>query len=529
VTRSCTMKIAIALVFCLIWGAAVRAQLPPVVESEIGILLTLITGLTLGISKYETPIAIRFTSVFAASFWNCVAVYDPVKLDALTSARPAVVANDTSTFTTINKAVCAAQAAVTYATFSMPGGVEDTVTGLTGINITVMEELDPALAACDSSNAATFAPCLQSVADAQGYSAAIMGQIVGLTTYLWTLDDGWNQLGLDLKDGKTCAVHCRNYSDPTGFKPSTSPYDDSWFTFLSSDHWQPLLEDDGCGFFYHQQHVTPHVGTLGKFRYIPESERATRVAPPSGYSSSRRMEARKVIQRMALLDDVKKLQIEAFDNKLLVGNVIVGSFVNKVLTDGYVDTVLGKPGLILTYDRLVHFVTGFTATEYDAVIIAWKEKVSFDLIRPTSVIKRWRGGNKNINTWAPGGVQTFKSRDFEAYIRVMPHAEYVSGSSCLFEGIKDYVDGYLAGIGLNPTSFPITFPPYAPGSSSVEPGVVPASTVVLSYPDVASMADAGSDSRLDGGMHFEQSVPAGKVVCSGIGTHAVNGVTDLLG
>jgi len=347
---------------------------------------------------------------------------------------------------------------------------------------------------------------------------------------LWSLDDGWNQLGLEGTNGESCSAHCRNYSDPTGFAPSTSPYDDSTFSASSSDKWQPLLEDDGRGFFYHQEHVTPHIGTLGKFRFLPEAERATRNAPPPGYSASRFDESMEVLLRMQGLDDVKKLQVEAFDNKLLVANVIVQSFFNKVLTDAYVDTQLGNPGFVLTFDRLVHFVLGYTSAEYDAVIIAWKEKVSHNLIRPTSVIKRWSffGGTAYVNTWAPGGVATIKARDFEAYLRVMPHAEYVSGSSCLFEGVKDYVNGYLSEIGLSTSTFPIAFPPFAEGSSAIEPGLVPSSPVMLSYPDVATMATAGSESRLDGGMHFEQSVSAGQVLCSGIGTQAVAGVADLL-
>ena len=109
-----------------------------------------------------------------------------------------------------------------------------------------------------------------------------------------------------------------------------------------------------------------------------------------------------------------------------------------MLTDGYTDKELGKRGLVLSYERLVHFVSSYVATEYDATVIAWKEKVNCDSIRPTSTIKRWNRGEQKITTWSKfNGVQTFKSSDFEAYKRVMPHSEYVSGSSCLFEAVKD--------------------------------------------------------------------------------------------
>jgi hypothetical protein len=290
------------------------------------------------------------------------------------------------------------------------------------------------------------------------------------------------------------------------------------------------LEENGRGFFYYQEHVTPHIGTTAVFRYLPESERTTRYAPDPAYTPNRRKEMRRVVDRMALLDDVKKMQVEAFDNKVLIANAVFGAFVGKVLTDGYQDTELGQSGLILSYERLVHFVAGYLAAEYDSVIIAWKEKIRYDLIRPTSTIKRWKGGTKEITTWTPNtvGVQTFQSSDFEAYIRVMPHSEYVSGSACLFEGVKDYVEDYLDAIGLS-IDFPVAIGPFPAGSSSVEPGLTPAQELTLTYSSIAAMADTGSESRLDGGMHFGAAVPGGQIICSGIASYSVDGVMALLG
>jgi hypothetical protein len=234
-----------------------------------------------------------------------------------------------------------------------------------------------------------------------------------------------------------------------------------------------------------------------------------------------------VIERMATLDDSKKMAVEVFDNKLNVVAILVESFIGKVLTDRYMDDTLAQPGLILSYERLVHFVNGFTHVEYDTLIIAWKEKIHYDLIRPTSIIKDW--GDELITTWAPGGIQTFPARDFEAYLRVMPHSEYVSGSACIFEGLKDYVNGYLTNIGLDTATFAMQFGPFPPGSSQVEPGVVPADELTLFYPNMDAMAHAGGQSRLDGGMHFGESVPAAEEMCSGIGDYGIARSLSLLG
>lgn len=384
-------------------------------SQEIGILLTTVGALDLELVKFETPITLRFTNYFTIVFWNCVAVYDDTFFAADTNARPEVASLDTNTFTTENRAICASQAAVTYSAFSMPGAVAGTVDALASIGVSVEDELDPSIAACDTTDAASLTSCLQAVAASGSYNPLIMGQIVAYSVYLASLDDGWNQLGTLKPNGLACTYNCRNYTDCTGFAPVNSPYDMPPFNGNSNDRWQPLLEDNDRGFFYYQEHVTPHIGTTAAFRYLPESERTTRVAAVPTYTSNRRREMRAVADRMAALDDIKKMQVEAFDNKVLIANSVFGAFLGKVLNDGYQDAELGQPGLVLSYERLVHFIAGYIATEYDSVIIAWKEKVKYDLIRPTSTIKRWQGGEKVITTWAPfQGTQTIQSSDFEA-------------------------------------------------------------------------------------------------------------------
>lgn len=76
------------------------------------------------------------------------------------------------------------------------------------------------------------------------------------------------------------------------------------------------ISDNGKGFFFYQQFVAPHIGQKAKFRFLPESERNTRVIRKPDYSMTRAAEADAVISEMALLDDKRKLQVEAFDDKL---------------------------------------------------------------------------------------------------------------------------------------------------------------------------------------------------------------------
>lgn len=530
---------------------------PPPIAPEIGIIFEAIQALIPPLRAYETPISVRFTSYYDDVFWNCIAVYSDNFLDGATKERPQVIVEDQFLHNSANRALCGMQAAATYSFLSVPGARDPFKAAMANLGIIVEDGLNEDVASCGSD-----INCLQTVAAGNDFVPSIMGHIVAKLVHDFSLLDGFNELGTD----GGCIINCRAFKDTTGYKPGSSstqirkqrvlqgsrflkkdkmnkddseeedeemislpePIEEVPIEEIPIDtNWKPLVEDDGQGFFYTQEHVTPQIGQNAAFRALPESDREDRVARVPNYSSTRRIEALEIIERMAGLDDSRKMAVEVFDNKLNVAIALVGSFIGKALTDGYMDDTLAQPGLILSYERLVHYVNGFTHTEYDSIIIAWKEKINYDLIRPTSIIKDW--GDELITTWAPGGVQTFPARDFEAYKRVMPHSEYVSGSACLFEALKDYVNGYLTNIGLDTASFPLQFGPFPPGSSDVEPGIVPANELVLFYPNIDAMADAGSQSRLDGGMHFGESVPAAEELCSGIGDFGVARSFNLLG
>ncbi|CAB9500033.1 Phosphoesterase PA-phosphatase related [Seminavis robusta] len=505
-----------------LWGRKLQAG-PPPIDPEIFTLAATIPTLDPWLGNYETPFALRFTNYFGAMWWNCIAVYSTDYTDTLTKTDPAVRVPDVTLHTKANRVACMAQSTATYNSFSLPEAQEGYLDVIYGnnpfppgaVNYTGIVEptLDAFVLGCGSDVA-----CLQQVAASSQYSPTIMGMIVAKLVYLYSIEDGYNQLGTD--DG--CVVSCRAYKDTTGYAPVNDPNSQQGASFES--RWEPLLEDNGMGFFYRQEHVAAHIGAKAKFRYIPESDRQTRVAADPGYSNKRISESLQVINLMAQLDDTKKVEVEIFDDKLVVANAIFDSFIGKLASSAFVDGDLpAGPNSFVSLERFVNFVSGFLAAELDSAIIAWKEKISYDLVRPTSIIKRFGG---NVTTWAPGGVQEFPSENFEAYKRVMPHSEYVSGSACLFEAGEDYIVKYMQELGLS-TTFPVTFNPFPAGSSSVEPGVVPAADITLSYSSIEEMATVGSQSRLNGGMHFEASVPAAKALCDDIGTIAADGTVGL--
>lgn len=357
------------------------------------------------IAQYETPIAVRFTNYVAAIWWNCVAFYSEDFKDTLTKEAPAVPVLDTSLHTTGNRLSCMLQAVATYNSLSLPESIPqymDIVNGNNpfGVTFPVDEALDPDVDAC-----ASDLDCLKELAESEEYSSAIMGHIVGKLAYDYSIEDGFNQLGTD--DG--CQVSCRAFKDVTGYQPVNSPYNNDG----RDQFWEPLLEDNGKGFFYRQEHVAAHIGQTAKFRFLPEEERTTRRAERPKYSRRRVDESGKVLELMAELDDIKKMEVESFDDKLVLAGAVVNSFLGAVIALEFEDPVFeNAPGTYLTLERLVNYISGFAAMELDTTIMAWKEKVNYDLVRPTSIIKRFRG---EVTTWAPGGVQTFPAENFEAY------------------------------------------------------------------------------------------------------------------
>merc|ERR1739838_1103385 len=105
------------------------------------------------------------------------------------------------------------------------------------------------------------------------------------------------------------------------------------------------------------------------------------------------------------------------------------------------------------------------------------------------------------------GPVEIKARDFEALIRVMPHPEFPSGSSCLCSTYMEFVDEYtsrhLNGTIQNITAFGQT------------------------YADMTEVADICGESRLWGGMHFKAAIPAGVEICKGLGSMAVDFVDSI--
>jgi len=324
--------------------------------------------------------------------------------------------------------------------------------------------------------------------------AALLGSMVGHLHSDEMKMDGFNANGMTGRNGETCSKNCWKYRDTTGYRPVNTPLD-----LVDETRWQPLIESDGIGFFYAQEHVTPQAGNL-KAQSVPD-EFLTRTVPDPNYDYEELDMA--PVNAVAELegDDMKKMLIEYLDAKSQI-------LVNIGMA---IDLWMG-----FSYEQKSLWLTGYTTVEIDAVAVTWKEKVRHDAIRPTSRVQSAESfvGNETMK-WYDGS--TVKKADWTPYIRVMPHAEYPSGSASICWSVQEYVDAWVVD-NYGTSSIPIT-KDFAAGSSSMDSSV-PSEDLSYTFEDMSEVARICSESRLWGGMHYPPSIVASKELVKDFGNEA---------
>jgi hypothetical protein len=263
--------------------------------------------------------------------------------------------------------------------------------------------------------------------------------------------------------------------------------------------WVPLPETDELGFFYVQKHVSPHIGSRGRTYLLSEENLATRYTDVPQYNLT--AEALEVVRRTATrLNDTEKMLIEIADNKFLLSNA-------------FVDPLAFKNGW--TVLEAIFYEVASNTGVVDSLVVSWRDKVRNDHVRPTSIVHSFMG-NDTLTAWAgPGAGQAHMAgRDWQPYKRVMPHSEHPSGSSCICAALYDNARLVVGGDEWR------TDLVFRKGSSRVEPGLTPARDITWRARTISALENMCGESRLWGGMHFSDAVPAGKRLCAGIGEMA---------
>ena len=236
--------------------------------------------------------------------------------------------------------------------------------------------------------------------------------------------DGWNHLG----NLPNVSYNKVPYADWRSSSQRYIPKNTPW-SLTDERHWQPLLEHNEQGFMFHQEHVVPHVGETARSIFLGDDDICARNLQDPDYDLD--LESELVLKRARELTELQKVEIEYFDNKL--------ASLFPLLVQQYV-----RMGYNLdSFEFIVADTVNLHALR-EATIVVWRQKVQHDLVRPTSYIHGSMAGEEVTSYGGPdsvsnegSGVVNIKAEEWQPYIRVMPHAEFPSGSSCFCRAFAD--------------------------------------------------------------------------------------------
>jgi Domain of unknown function (DUF6851)/VCPO second helical-bundle domain len=309
--------------------------------------------------------------------------------------------------------------------------------------------------------------------------------------------DGANQLGDE--PGGTPRVA---YSDYTGYVPANAPTDIRVpFDATRVDDpnsWQPLRYVDGSGNVVTQGFVGAQWQRVTTFALSPGSLRSA--AGPAKYGSPEFVgEAQALLDLSAGLTDEQKMIAEYWADgprsELPPGHWnLFAQLVSR--RDHRGDHAHGIELDVKLFFALTNAIS-------DAGCCAWDNKRAFNSVRPITAIRTlfraqtvraWAGpyhGTKPIDgaSWFPYQPTTFPTP---------PFPEYSSGHSNFSAAGAEILKRFTHSDRFGGS---VTLPA---GSSRIEPGAVPASDLVLSWPTFSDAANQAGISRRYGGIHFEQ-------------------------
>ena len=453
--------------------------------------------------KFETPMVVHKAHTYTLAQAACLAYHDENVLNPITGQSPAF-RTPPAYQNSWSRTLCVAQ----VGWFLFPEAITPL---LQDWGFTFRSTMDPDLEACGGDGA-----CMEAVVMNKDYDPRLIAMVIRLDLLEYLETDGWNSLGkhtYDYEQGTIvdCTTNCAPYTDTYGYYPKNnhpgepSASSDKYTVTGKDMHWQPIMEVIEDGSFIRQEHVAPHIGFNAKPALLQEFKNAS--DPMYDYKA----EADLVVERLkqTTMDEAMKEQIKFFDGKLGVRYLIQQSLTQQAAA-------------VLTFEDFLLFLLGISSAEHDAVLAAWREKVRYDLVRPTTVIHRWNNDvlttfNGDPMATMPGDIA---ARDFQPFIRVMPHAEYPSGSSSLCTAYAEFTDLFTqdmfgvyldvlpvgGSVGLNLNCDGGNDSPWKFGCGAS-----------FHVKNMTELAYVCGESRLWGGMHFTAAIAGGIEVSTGLG------------
>ncbi|CAM9971823.1 unnamed protein product [Ascophyllum nodosum] len=308
-----------------------------------------------------------------------------------------------------------------------------------------------------------------------------------------TENDGWSADGSANREFNRVPFSDYAVTDSEGnswtpYIPRNTPWE-----FKKKKRWQPLTEYNGLGYISSQEHVVPFIGATARYfgfeSYKDEEAFANRELDDPDYQYTNASIVVLEETRDTVGDNFKRAAIDFFDNKL--GSLIL----LKIL-------FFLKNANEYTPLDFYQVTVEVQLAIYNSVVLVWKEKVRHDLPRPPSVID-YKLGDKTFTTYAGPDEeepQEIKASEWEPFIRTMPHSEFPSASACMCQAFAEQVAHFL-------------------GSDKIEDSIDVTELMGLEemkgFSSWSEISEVCANSRVWGGMHFADAVPAGTELCGG--------------
>lgn len=296
------------------------------------------------------------------------------------------------------------------------------------------------------------------------------------------INDGMNQLG-----NESGTYNQLPYADYTGYEPVNTAYE-----LRNPSRWQPDIVVGVNGIFRVQQYATPQMALTQPYTY--DDPRQFHLAPPRDSNHHRRRayqrQADEVLAMSAALTDEQKMKAEMFHDKLRSLAVSTG---------------ITAENAGLSLEEYVQYHLTVNLASFDSAITVWYYKTRYDAVRPFSAIE-YLYGDEPVTAWGGPGMGTvddIPATEWRSYLQTSDHPEYPSGSATFCAAHAQAARRFL---GTDEIQFALPAPT---GSSLVEPGVTPATDLMLSWTNWTDFAQDCALSRVWGGVHFRAAVEAG--------------------
>lgn len=170
-----------------------------------------------------------------------------------------------------------------------------------------------------------------------------------------------------------------------------------------------------------------------------------------------------------------------------------------------------------TLDRDIQLFFIVSNAVFDAGIACWDTKRAYDSVRPLTAI-HYAFKGKTIRAWGGPGLGTISmlGENFGTYQSptfVTPaFPGYSSGHSAFSAAAAEVLKRFT---GSDYFGYVQT---WAAGTSTLEPGLVPASQISITWNNFTDAANAAAASRITGGIHFQEDITDGLPLGRSVGS-----------